>query len=84
MTDVATPLTYERYCGSYRGSWMTMIGKGERSTEYPLKSESVQNLYYAGQRMQPPGGMPPAADTGRRAVQYLCKDAGVVFQGIAV
>ena len=81
VIDVATPLTYERYCGSYRGSWMTMMGKGKRDKAFPLKSVTAQNLYYAGQRMQPPGGMPPAADTGRRAVQYLCKDAGVVFQG---
>ena len=81
VIDVATPLTYERYCGSYRGSWMTMMVKGKRDKEFPLKSEVAQGLYYAGQRMQPPGGMPPAADTGRKAVQYLCKDKKVVFQG---
>jgi len=83
VVDVATPLTYERYCGSFHGSWMTNMDKGDKPTEYPLKSESVQNLYFAGQRMQPPGGMPPAADTGRKAVQYLCRDTGTVFQGKA-
>jgi len=81
VVDVATPLTYERYCGSYRGSWMTMLVKGDKLKAFPLKSETVQGLYYAGQRMEPPGGMPPAADTGRRVVQYLCKDNDLVFQG---
>ncbi|MFB0921584.1 MAG: NAD(P)/FAD-dependent oxidoreductase [Oscillospiraceae bacterium] len=79
--DVATPLTYERYLGSYKGSWMTLMGKGEKQTNYPLKPESIQNVYFAGQRLVSPGGLPVALETGRRAVQYLCKDADTVFQG---
>jgi phytoene dehydrogenase-like protein len=81
VLDVATPLTYERYCGTCRGSWMTLMEKGDPSSAYPSVSESIGNLYFAGQRIQPPGGLPVAVDTGRRAVQYLCLDAGAVFQG---
>ncbi|MDF2540391.1 MAG: amine oxidase [Herbinix sp.] len=81
VIDVATPLTYERYCGTLHGSWMAVTEKGTKSTAYPLTSESTKSLYFAGQRLQTPGGLPVAVDTGRRAVQYLCKDTNVVFQG---
>lgn len=79
--DVATPLTYERYCGTYKGSWMTVTGKGDKTTGYPNTSENIANLYFAGQRLQPPGGLPVAATTGRTAIQYLCRDTNTVFQG---
>ncbi|HVJ50143.1 hypothetical protein [Desulfitobacterium sp.] len=79
--DVATPLTYERYCGTYKGSWMTVMGKGNKTIAYPNTSENVANLYFAGQRLQPPGGLPVAAATGRTAIQYLCRDTDSVFQG---
>lgn len=79
--DVATPLTYERYLRSYKGSWMTGTGKGEKMSEYPSKPESIQNIYFASHRLMPPGGLPGAAVMGRKAVQYLCKDTDTVFQG---
>jgi phytoene dehydrogenase-like protein len=78
--DVATPLTYERYCGTYQGSWMTIQTPGSRVT-YPCKPSGIEQLYFAGQRLQPPGGLPVALSTGRQAVQYLCKDLNIIFQG---
>ncbi len=79
--DVATPLTYERYLGSYKGSWMSIMEKGAKMESYPSKPENMQNLYFAGQRLMVPGGLPVAAETGRKAVQYLCLDTNRVFQG---
>ncbi len=79
--DVATPLTYERYLGSYKGSWMSIMEKGDSMKTYPSKPESIANVYFAGQRVSPPGGLPIAVETGRKAVQYLCKDTDTVFQG---
>lgn len=79
--DVATPLTYERYLGSYKGSWMSIMGKGIKMESYPSKPESIQNVYFAGQRLMIPGGLPVAVETGRKAVQYLCRDTNTVFQG---
>ena len=78
--DVATPLTYERYCGTYKGSWMTVMGKGDKTTAYPNTYEKIASLYFAGQRLQPPGGLPVAATTGRTAIQYLCRNTNTVFQ----
>ncbi len=78
--DVATPLTYERYCGTYKGSWMTIMEPNKPQANYPLKSESISGLYFAGQRMQAPGGVPIAVTTGRTAVQHLCKDTNTIFE----
>lgn len=80
VTDIATPLTYQRYCGSYRGSWMSILSPNTKRQQYPQTTESVSGLYFAGQRTMIPGGMPSAAATGRFAVQYLCRDTDSVFQ----
>ncbi len=79
--DIATPLTYERYLHSYKGSWMSIMGKGSKMESYPSKPESIKNVYFAGHRIMVPGGLPVAAETGRKAVQYLCRDTNTVFQG---
>jgi phytoene dehydrogenase-like protein len=79
--DVATPLTYESYCGTYHGSWMTTTRPGAKRITYPCKHGGIENLYFAGQRLNPPGGMPVAVSTGRTAAQYLCRDFDVIFSG---
>jgi phytoene dehydrogenase-like protein len=77
--DVATPLTYERYLQSYKGSWMTYTRKGDSMRAYPQQTDSISALYFAGQRIMPPGGVPGAIMTGRSAVQLLCRDTDSVF-----
>ena len=79
VIDVATPCTYERYTGSYEGSWMSVWEKGGKQNNYPQQLETIDGVYFAGQRIQMPGGLPLAAYTGRLAVQFLCKDTGVEF-----
>lgn len=79
--DIATPVTYERYCGTYRGSWMSIMRTDNKRMNFPCKSESINGLYFAGQRIMLPGGVPSALMTGRTAVQHLCKDTDTVFQG---
>lgn len=74
VIDVATPCTYERYCSSFEGSWMSVWKKGGTQDNYPQTLKSVKNVYFAGQRIMMPGGLPIAVYTGRRAVQLLCKD----------
>jgi hypothetical protein len=36
--------------------------------------KGLSNLYLSGQWLQPPGGLPNAAVTGRFTIQRLCKD----------
>ncbi len=78
--DIATPVTYERYCGTYRGSWMSIMEPGSKRQQYPSQADSISMLYFAGHRLTLPGGLPVALYTGRQAIQHLCRDLDVVFQ----
>ena len=79
VCDVATPLTYERYCGNWKGSWMTEMTPSMKMKSYPAVIKGLSGVYFAGQRMMPPGGLPVALMSGRTAVQYLCRDTGALF-----
>ncbi len=79
VIDVATPCTYERYTGSFEGSWMSVWEKGGKQNNYPQTLDSVFGVYFAGQRIQMPGGLPIAVYTGRQAVQNLCRDFDFEF-----
>ena len=79
VIDVATPCTYERYTGSYEGSWMSVWQAGDKKYDYPQELDSIFGVYFAGQRIQMPGGLPVAVYTGRQAVQKLCRDTGNEF-----
>ena len=82
VVDVATPLTYERYTGAYRGSWMGVTEPGDKlkANLYPGSCEGVGGLYFAGHRLMPPGGLPAAALTGRQAAQLVCRQFDAVFR----
>jgi phytoene dehydrogenase-like protein len=83
VVDVATPLTTERYTGNWQGSmegWrlttktMGMMMKGMQKT-----LPGLANFYMAGQWVEPGGGVPTAAQSGRRVVERLCKQDGRQF-----
>lgn len=78
--DVATSLTYERYLRSYKGSWMSLLEPNMAVSPHSAKPQGIERLYFAGQRMMLPGGLPVAVKTARIAVQYLCRDTRTVFQ----
>ncbi|WP_029318977.1 phytoene desaturase family protein [Butyrivibrio sp. AE3004] len=79
--DSWTPLTYERYCNAYHGSYMSFIttptGKQVR-----LKGNigRIRNLCFAGQWNSAPGGLPVAVTNGKFAIQRICKNKGF-FKG---
>ena len=77
VTDLATPLTYERYCDTFEGSYMTHWLPGTRTYNAPIRYQ--KGLYFAGQRTSYSGGLPPAALSGRTAAQHLCRDFNVEF-----
>ena len=74
MRDVATPLTWERYSGNWRGSYegwlitvktfMMRMGK-----ELP----GLNNFYMSGQWVEPGGGVPAVAMSARNVMQIICK-----------
>ena len=46
---------------------------------YPAVIKGLSGVYFAGHRMMPPGGLPPAIMSGRAVVQHLCKDTKTLF-----
>ena len=80
VVDVATPLTYERYTGASKGSWMSIMGKGETpASACPCTLEDTKAVYFAGHRTILPGGLPGALMSGRNAAQMVCRQFDVVF-----
>ncbi len=80
VIDIATPLTYERYTGSYKGSWMSIMGKNAAmEMRSRVTCESIKRVYFAGFRTQLSGGLPVAVASGRRAAQLVCKQFDVIF-----
>ncbi len=74
ILDVATPKTYERYCNAYRGAFMaflpTVRGKMMAHTG---RIKGLSNLHLTGQWLQPPGGLPVAAITGKDTIMRICR-----------
>lgn len=78
--DVCTPLTFERYCGAYKGSWKAFVHNvNGKLLHHNGRIEGVKNLYIAGQWTYMPGGLSNAALSGKYAVQRLCKDNNIKF-----
>lgn len=81
MVDVATPLTFERYTGNWRGSyegWMPTPGVGFTGLKNTLPG--LDNFYMIGQWVSPGGGLPSGVKTGRDVVQVLCHRDGAKFE----
>ncbi len=73
MKDIATPLTFERYTGNWRGSfegWMTTPRTWMLRVKKTLPG--LSNFWMCGQWVEPGGGLPPSALSGRGVVQCLC------------
>lgn len=80
VIDVATPLTYERYTGASKGSWMAAMEKGKMlSPECPCTLANIDNVFFAGHRTMVPGGLPAALMTGRKATQMVCRKYDYIF-----
>lgn len=75
MTDVATPVSYERYCKAYRGAWMSFITlPGEPMMRYQTgELPGLDNFYMTGQWTMPPGGLPGAVMTGKFSIMRYCE-----------
>jgi phytoene dehydrogenase-like protein len=75
MTDVATPLTFQRYTNDWKGTYMTWTLSREYQQKYrgvPKKVPALEGFYLASMWTNPPGGVPSAAAAGRQAIQLVC------------
>ena len=74
MRDVATPVTWVRYTGNWRGSYEGWMFSAESFTSSMRKTlPGLDNFYMAGQWVNPGGGMPTAAMSGSHTIQLICK-----------
>jgi phytoene dehydrogenase-like protein len=74
MRDVATPMTWVRYTGNWRGSYEGwMINTKTFMLEMSKTLPGLENFYMAGQWVIPGGGMPTAVMSGRHTIQFICK-----------
>jgi phytoene dehydrogenase-like protein len=83
MTDVATPLTYTRYTGNWRGAFMTWKLSSDFRRKHPYVPKTVPGLsgfYLASMWTNPPGGVPGAAEVGRQVVQLLWREDHTPFE----
>lgn len=84
ITDVATPMTYVRYCNAWKGAWMSWMITPKNNMEsmnvMTGKLSGLDNFYMTGQWIMPPGGLPGAVVTGKGTIQRLCKEYGHQFK----
>jgi phytoene dehydrogenase-like protein len=85
VVDVATPMTFERYTANWQGSmegWLPttkntgMAMGGSMDKTLP----GLDGFYMVGQWVEPGGGLPPAATSGRNVISTICKQDGKAFK----
>jgi phytoene dehydrogenase-like protein len=81
ICDIATPLTDVNYTGVWKGSY-----EGFMPTSKNLMNNinpaipGLKKFYMAGQWLFPGGGLPPAGQSGKWAIQYICRDEKINFR----
>jgi phytoene dehydrogenase-like protein len=80
MVDVATPASYLRYTGNWRGSIQGWANENIFAAN-PFKKElpGLERFYMAGQWVEPGGGVPLAYKSGRDLAQIICRRDGRKF-----
>lgn len=74
ILDVWTPATYNRYCNSYYGAYMSFImTKENKSTNFSGEIKGLNNAYIDSQWLNGPGGLPSAVLMGKFAIQRISK-----------
>lgn len=80
MIDVATPVTFIRYTGNWRGSIQGWQSENIfKSNPFKKELRGLSNFYMCGQWVEPGGGVPVAALSGRNLIRIICKRDGKQF-----
>jgi phytoene dehydrogenase-like protein len=84
FTDVATPLSYERYTGNWQGSscgWLlTRQTMFKMLRGMPKTLPGLRDFYMTGQWVEPGGSVPVVAMSGRNVVQRICHEDHKAFR----
>lgn len=74
ILDVWSPMTYTRYCNSYKGAYMSFVTtRGAKSITVPGTIKGLRNVLLASQWLMGPGGLPTAAAMGKFAAWRIIK-----------
>jgi phytoene dehydrogenase-like protein len=80
MVDVATPVTFERYTGNWKGCYEGFLTTPKTQRMQMSKTlPGLDGFYMVGQWVSPGGGLPSGVMTGRHVTQLLCKRDGRRF-----
>lgn len=84
MTDMATPMTFERYTGNWQGSFEGWLITPENSNVLmkPMSQSlpGLKNFYMCGQWVEPGGGLPTSVMSARRLIKRICRETGIKFK----
>ena len=84
LLDVWTPATYRDYFNSAAGSYMShAFTSGAVPNFTDNKVKEISNLILATQWLRAPGGLPNAAESGKRAIETINAAAGAGRRKIA-
>ena len=74
ITDVATPTTWVRYTGNWKGAYQGWAFTPKNAAIRMKKTlPGLKNFYISGQWVSPGGGLPPGPMLGRHVIQIICK-----------
>ncbi len=74
VVDVATPVTFSRYTGVWKGAYMAwIVPPAAGRFKIPKQLPGLENFYQIGQWVMPPAGLPGSMLTGRHVVQIICR-----------
>jgi phytoene dehydrogenase-like protein len=81
VCDVATPVTDVNYTGVWKGSYEGFMPSSKNLMDNisPV-IPGLGKFYMSGQWLFPGGGLPPAGQSGKWAVQYICKEEKIRFK----
>jgi phytoene dehydrogenase-like protein len=84
VTDIATPLTYERYTGNWKGTfegWLITPDNADVMM-HPMSQTiaGLKNFYMCGQWVEPGGGLPTAVMSAKRLMKKICREDGIRFK----
>lgn len=75
VCDVATPVTDIRYTGVWKGAYEGFLPSSKNLMKnLSMRLPGLKKFYMAGQWLFPGGGLPPAGQSGKWAIQYICRE----------
>ena len=73
VVDVATPITTERFTGNWKGAYEGWaLSKKNFMKKVNKTLPGLKNFYMVGQWVEPGGGIPIVAASGRNIIQIIC------------